>query len=243
MRATYIVFGCLLCAVSLSGCCGSLLPSRIIGSGTVVTQDYDLDGFDQVEVQDGFQAEISAGDTFAVRLEVDQNLVDHVDVLKVGSTLTIRLKPLSSYSLVNVTRRAKVSMPRLLGIESSGGSQVEIHGFRSNEDLSTEVSGGGRLSGDIEAGELEFVCSGGSDLTLDGAGDGLGLEASGGSEVDLADFEVADASIAASGGSRVTVNVSGRLDVQAGGGSKVYYLGSPILGEIDSSGGSSVQPK
>jgi len=243
MRATYVVLGCLLFAVSLTACCGSLLPRRITGSGTVVTQEYDLDGFDQVEIDSGFQAQITAGDAFDVRLEVDENLLDHVDVLVTGSTLTVRLKPLGAYSLFNVTRRVTVTMPRLVGVESSGGSQVDIHGFRSNDDLSAYVSGGGRLSGDIEAGELEFVCSGGSDLTLAGAGEDLVLDASGGSEVDLAGFDVADASVEASGGSRVTVNVSGRLDVQASGGSKVYYVGSPILGEIDSSGGSSVQQK
>jgi hypothetical protein len=243
MKATYVVFGCLLCAVSLSGCCGSLLPGRITGSGTVVTQDYDISGFDQVEIHDGFQAEISVGDTFAVQLKVDENLLDHLDVLKMGSTLTIRLKPTRSYTLGNVTRRATVTMPSLVGVESSSGSEVEIHGFRSSDDLSAYVSGGGRLRGDIEAGDLEFSCSGGSDLLLTGAGGELFLEASGGSEVDLARFGVADASIEASGGSQVTVDVAGTLDVQAGGGSKVYYLGSPTLGQIDTSGGSSVQPK
>jgi hypothetical protein len=243
MKASYVVFGCLLCAVSLSSCCASLIPGRITGSGRIVTQDYDLDGFDQVEIQDGFQAQISAGDSFAVQLEIDENLVDHLDVLRMGSTLTIRLKPTRSYSLGNVTRKALVTMPRLVGVESSGGSQVDIHGFRSIDDLSAYVSGGGHLSGDIEAGDLEFVCSGGSHLTLAGAGGELTLEASGGSQVDLADFDVGDASIEASGGSRVTIDVSGRLDVEASGGSQVYYEGNPTLGEIDTSGGSSVQHK
>jgi hypothetical protein len=243
MKATYVIFGCLLCAVSLSGCCGSLLPGRITGSGTVVIQDHDLGDFDQVEIHDGFQAVISAGEAFAVQLEVDENLVDHLDVLLKGSTLVIRLKPTRSYTLGDVTRKVTVTMPGLMGVESSGGSQVEIQGFRSADDLGVYVSGGGRLRGDIEAGDLEVSCSGGSDLALTGSGGELFLDASGGSEVDLAGFTVADASVEAGGGSQVTLRVSGRLDVQASGGSKVYYLGGPTLGEIDTSGGSSVQPK
>jgi hypothetical protein len=39
------------------------------------------------------------------------------------------------------------------------------------------------------------------------------------------------------------VNASGRLDVDASSGSKVYYLGDPTLGEIDTSSGSIVEPK
>jgi len=243
MRTAYLLFGCLLCAVGLSGCCASMVPGRITGSGTIVTQDYDLSGFDQVEIQSGFQAEISAGDSFAVQLEVDDNLLEHLDVLIKGSTLTIRLKPTGSYQLFNVTRRATVTMPSLVGVDSSGGSQVAVSGFRSSDDFEASISGGGRLSGDIDTGDVECECTGGSDLRLVGAGGSLYLVASGGSAVDLAQFELADAFVDASGGSDVTVNVSGRLDVEASGGSDVYYVGSPTLGDIDTSGGSSVQQR
>ena len=53
----------------------------------------------------------------------------------------------------------------------------------------------------------------------------------------------ADANVEASGASEVTVNASGRLDADASGASDVYYLGSPILGRIDTSGASSVERK
>ncbi len=69
------------------------------------------------------------------------------------------------------------------------------------------------------------------------------MDASGSSDVDLSDFPVADAGIDASGASTVTVNPSGRLDVEASGASNVYYLGEPSLGTIDTSGASSVEPK
>ena len=52
----------------------------------------------------------------------------------------------------------------------------------------------------------------------------------------------ASASVA-TGGSQLTVNVSGRSDVDARGNSRVTYLGSPTLGTIDSSSDSSVGPE
>ena len=52
---------------------------------------------------------------------------------------------------------------------------------------------------------------------------------------------VVDANVEMSGGGRATVNPSGRLDVNASGGSHVYYVGNPTLGDIDTSGGSSVE--
>ncbi len=67
------------------------------------------------------------------------------------------------------------------------------------------------------------------------------LPDSGGGQIDLGDFSVGDADVEMSGGGRATVNPSGRLDVDASGGSHVFYVGNPTLGNIDTSGGSSVE--
>ena len=71
----------------------------------------------------------------------------------------------------------------------------------------------------------------------------MSVRASGSSDVDLADFPAGDGSVDASGASTVTVNISGRLDVDASGSSDIFYLGNPELGSIDTSGSSSVQSK
>jgi hypothetical protein len=83
--------------------------------------------------------------------------------------------------------------------------------------------------------------SGGSHATLSGSAQDLKLDASGGGQIDLGDFSVVDADIELSGGARAMVNPSGKLDVDASGGSHVYYVGNPTLGDIDTSGGSSVE--
>jgi hypothetical protein len=67
------------------------------------------------------------------------------------------------------------------------------------------------------------------------------IDASGSSRVDLSDFAGEDANVEASGSSTVIVNPSGTLDVAASGASRVYYLGSPTLGNIDTSGASSME--
>jgi hypothetical protein len=69
----------------------------------------------------------------------------------------------------------------------------------------------------------------------------LTIDGSGGGRIDLGDFSVVDANVELSGGGRATVNSSGTLDVDASGGSHVTYVGSPTLGKIDTSGGSSVE--
>jgi len=85
--------------------------------------------------------------------------------------------------------------------------------------------------------------SGGSRASVSGSGEDIAIDASGGSGADLASFNVMNANVDASGGSQVTVNVSGTLNVDASGGSQVSYLGNPTLGVIDTSGGAQVLSK
>jgi hypothetical protein len=230
-----ILFTLIVVVPLLSGC--GWIPMQ--GSGNVMTQDFDITGFDKVDVSHAFTVDITQGDTFSVVVSIDDNLVEYLQVEKSGSTLKIGLAPNRDYVPTHAT--AEVTMPELTGLEMSGGSRATITGFESTKGLSIDLSGASSLEGDIEAGDSLVDLSGGSDLTLTGSGQDLTVEAAGASEVDLADFPVADANVDARGDSTVTVNASGTLNVEARGASRVYYLGSPTLGTVNADDSSSVE--
>jgi hypothetical protein len=220
---------------SLSG------PGPLVGSGNVVVEEFDLSGFDEVEVSNAFEVEIRQGDAFGVVVRVDDNVQQYLDVFKQGSTLSIGLKPLASGTVSAVTLKAEVTMPELTGLELSGASDVTVADFKSTEALYVEASGASSLQGDIEAGGLRFNLSGASEVRLSGSGGDLVMDVSGASSADLAEFAVADAEIQVSGASSAAVNVSGRLEAEASGASRVRYRGRPTLGSVDASGGSSIE--
>ena len=233
----------------VTACCalpdvGGLLGQvSITGSGNVVTQEFDLSGFDRVEVSHAFDVAISEGDSFGVTVRVEGNVAEHLQVVTQGRTLNIGLKP-RTYNMVNVaTMEAEVTMPELAGLEFSGASKGTIAGFASTTALDVDLSGASWLRGDIEAGDATFDISGASKVTLSGSGGDVTIDASGASTVALAGFPVVDASVEASGASGVIVNVSGRLNVNASGASTVRYRGSPSLGSVESTGGSTVGPE
>ncbi len=241
MEGKLSTLGLMLCVAPLLAGCG-LFPVRwLTGSGNVVTQEFDLAGFDKVDVSHAFTVDISEGEAFSVIIRIDDNLAQYLEVVKRGSTLKIGLKP--RISVTNATMEAEVTMPELTGLDLSGASHGTITGFESTKALDVDVSGASHLAGDIEAGDTRFDASGASHVTLSGSAQDVTIDASGASHVNLADFTVADANVEASGASHVTVNASGRLDVEASGASHVYYLGSPTLGKVDSSGASSIERK
>jgi hypothetical protein len=183
--------------VVLTAACSQIIS----GSGEIVSQEMDITGFDKLDISQGFNAQINQGAEFSVVIRVDENIVEYLQVEKVGDTLKIGLEENRGYSVS--TLQAEITMPTLTGLEVSGGT----------------------------------------DATVSGTGDDISVDASGGSDADLASFEVVNANVDASGGSDVTINASGTLNVDASGGSQVYYLGSPTMGQIETSGGSDVDPR
>jgi len=110
-----------------------------------------------------------------------------------------------------------------------------------NMDL--DVSGASTVTGDIAAGDADFDVSGASSVQLQGSASDIVIEASGASRVELAAFPVNDADVELSGASSSTVNLDGVLNADLSGGSRLTYIGTPTLGIIDTSGGSTIGPE
>lgn len=125
---------------------------------------------------------------------------------------------------------------RLNVVKEGSTLKIGLDQIRSYENVT--------LQADVTMPELVGLdLSGGSRVSASGSGEDIALNASGGSGADLAAFPVVNANVDASGGSQVTVNVSGTLNVDASGGSQVSYSGNPTLGTIDTSGGAQVRPR
>jgi len=213
----------------------------IRGSGNVVTEEMAFADFTAVEAANAFEVEITRSDTFGVTIRVDDNILDLLDVSKEGDTLRIRLE--RGVSLRgDVTLEASITMPDLDGLELSGASRASVSGFRSSGQLDINLSGASSLDGDLEAGDIDIDASGASRVVLKGSATEATVEGSGASSLDLADFTVNTAEVRLSGASEATVNARERIDpVDVSGASRLRYLGDPSLGDVSTSGVSTVE--
>jgi ribosomal protein L31 len=260
MRRVIIVFLALCLVLALipvmGGC--SLWPV-VRGSGDTVEQSYEFSGFTRISAGWAFDVTVSEAKSYAVKISVDDNLQEYLDVHKDGDTLNITLKHGRAYS--NTHLKAEVKLPRLTALTLSGASKGNVSGFASNDDFRLEVSGASHASladmgverlvievsgassavGDVNAGGDAWLrASGASTMDLSGRAKDANLEVSGASTVDLEDFSVQDAHAEVSGASNATVNASGTLSAEVSGASHLYYTGSPKLGDIETSGASSI---
>ncbi len=209
-----ILMVALLTSVLLVGC-----GAFVTGSGNLETETFDFSDFTKVEAHNGFQVELTQSSAYSIEITTDDNVQEYMEVTKSGDTLRIRLTGFRNYR--SVTLEVKITMPDIYRIELSGGSRADITGFSSSHDFSVALSGGSRIEGDIMAGDTDLSLSGGSRIEVVGSADNLVADGSGGSHLELGSFPVGNANIKISGGGGATINVSGTLDLDLSGGSKV----------------------
>ena len=225
------VIALLVAATLLAGC----FPPGIVGSGRSETRDYDVSGFTGIDANNGFQVELTPGDNYKVTVTADDNLTQYLVVEKRGNNLTLGLQPNRAYSVRAL--RAQVTMPNLTDVSLSGGARLTFPTFRPDR-FNAELSGGSRMEGTIETTDMRLNLSGGSQLNLKGTARTLSLDGSGGSRATMDGTKANDANVNISGGSQATVGVSGSLNYDLSGGSRLNYIGSPTKGRTNASGGS-----
>jgi hypothetical protein len=213
---------------------GSIVIER---SGVLVTEEYSLTDFSRLEIA-FFDAEIRQGDGYSVVLEMDENVLDHVQVASTGETLRIGLDPSESYRMDDIHMRAEIIMPALTGLSMDLVDDAAVGGFQSDDDLMIDLSKSS-LRGEVRAGSIEITAEVGCTVDLGGSAANVTVEAAVDCTVDLSELECDDATVTARVNSEVIVRPAGRLDAEASA-SKVRYIGDPTLGQIKSELGGSV---
>jgi hypothetical protein len=248
----------LLIGVLLVGC----VPGTWVkGNGKIETRDYGLSGFKRVEVSGAFEITVTQSAAYKVSVTTSNNLFDYLDINVVGDLLIIRPRP--SFSFHFSEFKAVVNMPEFTGINISGASNGTVSGFTAGssptievsgasklnmndmkfDSSAVEVSGASRFTATINTNKCNIEVSGASTLTLSGSSDTVKMNVSGASSLRLFDFSINNADVSVSGASNASVTVSGNLDAEVSGASRLTYAGNPKLGKIDVSGASSLKPQ
>lgn len=213
----------------------------ITGSGNMITIEEDFADFIRIDISNTFEATITQADSYSVLVRVDDNISDYLNIVKEDDILRIYLD--SGHNYNEVTLEAKITLPDLETLFLSGASNATLTRFDFNHDFAFLVSGASIVSGtlDMGGGNLDILLSGASNITLDGNCKGLIINASGVSILELKDFMCTSATVILSGVSQATINVSENLNATVSGVSTLYYYGNPTLGNITSSGESTIQ--
>ena len=120
----------------------------------------------------------------------------------------------------------------------SGASKFE--GKLTTGNIDMEISGASDVDCELKAGDVDLNVSGATRVEISGSGNYILVDASGASRIRLGDYSVINADISMSGASSCNIDVSGRIDIDLSGASRLEYTGRPVIGSISLSGGSQV---
>jgi serine/threonine-protein kinase len=199
---------------------GQFQDTRIIGSGVSATKVWEIADFSSVQVGSTFRAEITRGDKFKVTTSADDNVIEHIQVVKKGKTLIIGLERGLNFQLKEPLK-AELVIPALDALDVGGASDVKLSGFRSQENFKLKLSGASHVVGSMEVGDAEIDVSGASYLTLNGSAKAGHLLLSGASHLKLAEFPLKQCEIHLSGASYAGLTVQTGLKATASGASRL----------------------
>ena len=217
---------------------GGCIPDGITGDGDVVKEDRKVSGFTSLEVSGAFSVYLTQGNSEALTVEADENLMQYIKTEVHGDRLEIYVedKNIKKFSEMNIY----LTFEELEMIDISGAVSLQSENSLKFNDLSLEGSGASELKLDMEVGMLDADFSGASEIDLTGKAKAARFDFSGASELDAYDFVIEACELDVSGAAEARIHVTGSLEVDASGAASVKYKGSPSV-STDVSGAGSVK--
>ena len=209
------------------------------------TENRTVSGFTSVQIRSGIDLYLSQGGTESLKLEYKGLEAGEIKTEVVNGVLQIYIdrKGSNSWSWgMGKSNYAKVyvNFNQLNGILAGGGSDVFSTEMLTFKELNLKVGGGSDAKLDLKAEMLNVSATGGSDVKLTGSVKNLTADSSGGSDLKAQDLEVEICKVRATGGSDAHVRANQEIQIDATGGSDVYWVGRAKIVSQRSSGGSDV---
>jgi len=210
----------------------------IIGSGRLVVIVFDFRDFNRIYLSQAFKATVRTGNTYSVKVEVDDNIQQYLVASQSGNAISIGLED-NSYE--NTTMNVTIETPDVSYIEASGAASIQFDTVTLNHPLEITGSGACSINGNLVTSDLKLNLTGSSSVNLIGSSSSLNVYGTGATQLSLFDFPVRSCKAVLTGGSLSNVRVSDYLEVNLTGGSVFRYKGDPPTKILNAIGGSVIQ--
>ena len=233
-----------LMLVSVS--CNISLPSMIRGSGNIVSKSYEVNDFDQVELNTIGEVRIEQGNSPNLIIETDDNILPLLEVKVEGSNLTLgvkndeNVKPSQGiiYHIVVQTLSALTtnSSGDLYAGHIEGGSlEIFLNGSGSVslkdvtvKDFLITSNGSGNVRVDtMDADSIRTVLLASGNVQLAGVAISHIVESNGSGDVRADSLKTSNTGINLQAGGNAVVWVLDSLDVTLIGSGRIEYYGAP----------------
>jgi len=221
MKNTSRIFTLLFCLAFLT----NINAQRLTGNGPIVTQDLNIADFTGVHLSFSGDVYLRQGNTQSVRVEGQQNLIDHLNTDVVDGVWKMK------FNAKNVNYKSKfkvyITVPTLTYAKVSGSGDMNTQGkFTGLNDLVAGVSGSGDLVMDVECKTLSVKVSGSGDVEMSGNANDANIKVTGSGTYDGYEMKTRNCEASVTGSGDISTYASETLIANVTGSGDIDYKGS-----------------
>lgn len=208
---------------------------KVSGNGEVVKQDRPVEPFSALEIGGVLNVYLEQGDTEALTVEADENLLDIIETENRGNTLVVRLKKGVELKKAK-EKNVYITLTRIDELDIGGVVHVESTTPLNLEQLDLHVGGVCEVDLELRGNRLEADAGMVGSLTLRGKMQEANIKNSGVGALKAFDLEVDKLSIKNSGVGSAEVQAHDEISISSSGVGSVRYKGDAVVKELSTSG-------
>jgi hypothetical protein len=213
-----LVRAALVPALCMVAACESGSDSETVrGSGTIVTEAREVEGFDEIRLEGSGDVVVEIGDRESLTIETDDNLLQLIDTEVTGSRLVIDHEGSLNPTAGIVYRIEAIDFD---GVTIAGSADV--------------------VASDVDCDTFSVTVAGSGSIELEGSCAVIDVDIAGSGDLDAGGLSVDRATVSIAGSGDVIVDAAEELQVSIAGSGNVVYLGDPAT-DIDVQGSGEVR--
>jgi hypothetical protein len=217
-----------------------LLINNNVFAKDLVSRDFPVRSFNEVELRGLGNIFITQGDRESVRIETDTTTMSTVELeneenkLTISSTIDFKhaAKPLMNI-YITVVHLQKIQFKDVGAVTSANELKTDTLNF--------SMTSAGKVSINLQSKQLNVQFAGVGSFVVKGTTDRLSLDAKGVGNVQMSDLVANEAVVSFKGVGNVDVYAKEKITVNASGIGKVIYRGHPRFTDIHKDGIGSVK--
>jgi len=236
-----ITLGIALCIVAVTN---AQWGKKIKGNGNIVTVERSTEEYDAIAVAGWFDVILVDGQEGKLSIKGEENLLEHIKTEVKEGKLVIKVK--KGFNLQPSSWKKDGGIYVTVPVESvnevslSGSGDIVGKKTISASEFSTNMSGSGDITLDVESKTVSASMSGSGDINLSGTTEVFDVQISGSGDIEAYDLIADNVDARISGSADIKVTANKMLKARVSGSGDIHYRGDATKIDTKSSGSGDV---
>ena len=214
-------------SIVLASCILFASCRSVTGSSNMIKKNKAVDNFKAVDAGSSFEVIVKLGNSNAVEIEADDNIMPFVEIKNVNGVLKIRLTGNRNFRDAHL--KVIVNAIAINWLKASGAASIKVEDVLTDKDqIKVDISGAATVHAKVDAPKIDVQVSGAGYAELEGRTRYFNSNLSGSASMKAGSLLSEATTIEASGAASAHVHSSVSLKAKASGAASVFYVGGGV---------------